>query len=455
MNSLFDKLNLRPNERRLVGIVAFVVFIVLNWIFVWPHFGDWSKIQNRQKDANELLRRYRIEVDNTPRYQKTMADLEKQVKGGRTPEEVVGLIAAKTANLTADPNAHHRLLVVANLLGRHTLMDGRPHVQHGRPVKTSEGRLGIVFDEAPEADALQRWQRGRFLEVEREFARDWREALRRQRVRRMSVAELFPQGRPRTLEQVKAYADGYVRQQGGPAFMTALNILRVPRAPRGAIFLRWLAAGAPPIARFAPYAAYVATVQLFFQLSVSLDLISGDRASNAADIAYLFYLPFCMIFTSNDKLHSRTVPLFLRDDQLFVPGVALRADIQRLDQHFSSEPQEVLDRGVMYFDPPFDGDYLTTALWKRFLPGWRERRGRLDVPRDKSRDATLIEQLRREMGSPETAEPVNVDDAAFVAMPRVVPVKMGQWRILPQDVADRAAEHKKAQTGPPSSDAVS
>lgn len=77
MNSLFDKLNLRPNERRLVIIVTIVVFIILNAIFVWPHFGDWGKLQKRQRETDDLLRRYRAEVQNTAQYQKTLNELEK------------------------------------------------------------------------------------------------------------------------------------------------------------------------------------------------------------------------------------------------------------------------------------------------------------------------------------------------------------------------------------------
>ena len=77
MNSLFDKLNLRPNERRLVIIVSIVVFVVLNAIFVWPRFGDWGKLQRRQHEADDLLRRYRTEVANTEKYQKTLNELEK------------------------------------------------------------------------------------------------------------------------------------------------------------------------------------------------------------------------------------------------------------------------------------------------------------------------------------------------------------------------------------------
>ena len=107
----------------------------------------------------------------------TMADLEKEVKQGKTPEEVVGTIAAKTANLTADPTAHHNRLVLANLGGIEIFMDGRVHVVGGRYVE-HKGRKGVVFDEAPEAEALHRWRKHEFLEVERLMAKQWREELK-------------------------------------------------------------------------------------------------------------------------------------------------------------------------------------------------------------------------------------------------------------------------------------
>ena len=78
MKSVFDKLNLRPNERRLVIIVMIVVFIVLNFIFVWPHFGDWGKIKARRTIADNLIRQYQREIANTKAYQAQLKDLEKQ-----------------------------------------------------------------------------------------------------------------------------------------------------------------------------------------------------------------------------------------------------------------------------------------------------------------------------------------------------------------------------------------
>ena len=405
---------------------------------------DKSALQGLSLDEAALFGQFYRTVITPLFFVETLADLEKEVASGRTPEQVVGTIAAKTANLTADPSAHHQQLVISDLLGGRILMDGRPHVVGGRSVQR-DGRRGIVFDEAPEAEALHRWQRHQFLEIEHGIAKHWRQSLKRHRIRKMNVKEIFQHvSRPRTLQEVKRYADDFM-QQGGRAFQSALDVLRVPRAPRAPIFLHWLDSGAPPIAVFAPYAAYVATVQLFFQLAVSLDLISGDRPSNAADIAYLHYLPFCMVFTSTDKLHAKTAPLFLRLNQVFLSGTDLKADLQRLDAYFSAQPQEVLERGVMHFEPPFDGDYVTTKLWKQFLPGWRERRGRSgDVKISREAEAKLVAEVNEAIAGPE-GQPVTVGEADFVVIQREYPETMGKWRIIAADVAERSRAHEESK----------
>ena len=68
MTSFLDKLNLRPNERRMVVIVALVVFVVLNIWFVWPHFGDWKLVQARVKKAEATLAAYQTEIARQPSY---------------------------------------------------------------------------------------------------------------------------------------------------------------------------------------------------------------------------------------------------------------------------------------------------------------------------------------------------------------------------------------------------
>jgi hypothetical protein len=79
---------------------------------------------------------------------------------------------------------------------------------------------------------------------------------------------------------------------------------------------------------------------------LAADLISPNRPSNKIDIAYLYYLPFCMVFTSNDNLHAQTVPLFLRKDQVFIAGMKLKADFHKLDDHYSQLPDDVKETGI-------------------------------------------------------------------------------------------------------------
>ena len=89
--SIFDKLNLRPNERRLVIIVLIVVFIILNFIFVWPRFGDWGKIKARRTIAEQQIAQFDREIANTKGYQLKMKDLETQGAAVASEEQAMKL----------------------------------------------------------------------------------------------------------------------------------------------------------------------------------------------------------------------------------------------------------------------------------------------------------------------------------------------------------------------------
>ena len=48
---------LRPMERRLVVGVVVVLLIVLNAVFIWPHFSDWGSLRGRLDKARSELDR--------------------------------------------------------------------------------------------------------------------------------------------------------------------------------------------------------------------------------------------------------------------------------------------------------------------------------------------------------------------------------------------------------------
>jgi Tfp pilus assembly protein PilO len=62
MASYLDKLNLRPQERRLVVGIAVVVFVVLNVWLVWPKFREWKRVKADLHTAHTNLDKYRRKI---------------------------------------------------------------------------------------------------------------------------------------------------------------------------------------------------------------------------------------------------------------------------------------------------------------------------------------------------------------------------------------------------------
>jgi hypothetical protein len=371
----------------------------------------------------------------------TLADLEKIDVKRRTPERVVGGLAAKTP-LGGRPNVHHAALCEGELLGYPVDMRlGRPVIAGGRPVATS-GQTGITFERAAEAEALERWQRGEFLETERLFARKWRRAL--SGIDLQAIYERYrpaPGARLRDLPAAKQAADRIVSQDGHrfATLKVAMDSIAAPPALRRAIITRWKSMGGPALPAFAPYTAHVMAVDLFFNLAVGSDLIGRERPSNKVDLAYLYYLPFCMLFVSNDRLHERCVPCFLTKRQTFVSGRELKADLAKLDAHYSALAEEVRERGVMVFAqrPPTDGDFLTARLWDRFLPKWRDNLWR--KPLSPEAEAKLLEHIKEldkaQRLTGDAARKVDTDSARFMVLESRVPGRRGKWRMLPPEIS--------------------
>jgi type II secretory pathway component PulM len=68
---------LRPLERRLAVAVLVALLLVLNYIFIWPHFSDWSQLQNRLENAQQNLKLFQTAIAQSPKY----AALVKKMEG--------------------------------------------------------------------------------------------------------------------------------------------------------------------------------------------------------------------------------------------------------------------------------------------------------------------------------------------------------------------------------------
>ena len=92
MNGFLDQLDLTPKERRIVVIIAVVVFVVLNLLLVWPHFKDLGRVRRQLDATREQIRKWNKEIskDREPGagYRAILNKLERQQGGGILNQQV-------------------------------------------------------------------------------------------------------------------------------------------------------------------------------------------------------------------------------------------------------------------------------------------------------------------------------------------------------------------------------
>ncbi|MEJ8814338.1 hypothetical protein WKW77_24865 [Variovorax ureilyticus] len=386
-------------------------------------------------------------------YVETLADLTKTSAGrsGRDGADEVRIIADKTPTLSGAPCVHHRELALSNLMGQRIPMNGQIPMAGGRPVRSPDGKKGVVFDQSPEAKAFGRWQEGAFQEVEKQFAHDWRQMLTEldlpavaNRIKALGIDSKLC----KTVDDAHAIAIKLVRERSKPHEQMALlfAFLDVPREYHTDIIRRWSIDQYRPLADYAPYAAHVLCVELFFQIALGANLISAERASNRVDIAYLFYLPFSMVFVSGDRLHRLCARPFLKSTQDFVWAQDLKAELGRQNAEFGKFPVEEREKGLMKFAraPIGSEDDLLLKLWDRHTPGWRMQHA-APVPLSSESERKIVEQLGDLTSLPTDPTQVTGDGDGDVgpseldqmAISRLVPKKKGSWWLLPKDLDDR------------------
>ena len=344
--------------------------------------------------------------------------------------------------MNAGPNVHHLTLLAAELSGQDTIDMHRYHPVLGHWVPVALGdRAGIMFKQTPEEEAFMRWQSREFREFERAAARSWRSDLRQ--VNYQAIYDIFQpvaaaSGRPKSLADVKTKADSIIDNMLPDRLLKyGLRLMGYSPQVHATVLDRWKTSGQHPIREFLPYFCYVLSVNLFFYIGMAADLISRDRPSHAIDMEYVYYLPFCMVFTSNDKLHASIAPLFMTPEQTFIPGTGLKAELARLDAHYSALPEEEKVKGVYHMasEPPDDLSFLVTRLWDKYHPDWRQ----LKEGRKKPEDLKMTDEIKALMDQVKKAKPVQgsgvtPEAAAYVTMQRRVRIHQGKWRRFPPEV---------------------
>jgi hypothetical protein len=226
-------------------------------------------------------------------------------------------------------------------------------------------------------EAILRWSQGEFSNVERQYSELWRTAthvaglpaiwdnIRRHRIILPSIRD--KEELRTAIERITdesglqdAWLDILVRQ----FLLDDREIAHVSRRWRDAM---------QPLRTFAPYAYHCLKVWVGLVFVVHNKLFKWSP-THVVDVQYLNYLPFCQVFSSNDKLHDILVPALKRDDQTFLNGDELkkmaREEADSWDAIEMQDPERYSRLRWALNSPLPKRNSLFFELWRRYLrPG--------------------------------------------------------------------------------------
>jgi hypothetical protein len=319
-----------------------------------------------------------------------LADLEFEIKRRKrmtgTPEQLVASLAERTPDSQSSVNMYHMRVLQEELAGRFDLEStlSQPLIAQGELVQLGDSK-GMIVRQSEEEQAFQRWSRHEFFELERQIAKGWRQMLSRIDLDSMSaqvLRALGPWRRPASLEDARMLTNN-ILDHLDPEWLFRFGLNLLGASDHSDLLVRqWIVEGRKPLNQYRPFFHHMLAINIFFSLVLPAQLLRKVKPSHQVDLAYLYYLPFCSVFSSRDNFHVGVVPLFLRPDQRFIHGDALKADLKKLNEHYLALPEVERERGLCEFAacPPDDAACLTTQLWDAYCPTWRTHSKPVDVP---------------------------------------------------------------------------
>jgi hypothetical protein len=410
---------------------------------------DKSSLESLNLDEAVLLDNfYRSNI--TPLFfVECLADLEKGIKSRSTPEQLVGSLATRTPESQACANVHHARILKGELIRQFDLAAilERPLVEGGKPVQLGDVK-GMIFQRSPEEEALTRWTHREFLEVEREFAKDWRKTLMQidhETLVKHVTGSIGPWRKPKSLDDARQLTD-LIIDNLDPEWLLGFGLELLGEKDGTAwVSNDWISKRRPPLRDYVPYFIFMLSINIFFCLVIPTQLLRNVKESHQIDLAYLYYLPFCSVFTSKDRFHAQIVPLFLNARQTFVNGIDLKEDLRKLDEYYSALPDETLQKGLYSYalTPPEDTSFLTTRLWDKYLPAWRtmhDGRPNLDDPKIQCDIMQYIGKFDENAPGATTHDEHDLDKLNYVTIARKVRAMKGKWRVFPKEAEERMRE---------------
>lgn len=379
-----------------------------------------STVQGLNPSEMTSLWRYYSPVVCPMLMRELLSNLAKDVGNREETEKRLAALASKVDMPGFYVTAEGSFMAANNLLGVELPMDGRVPMPGGTRVRSKDGRHGVIFDESEESKILRKWQARKFSEDEKELAKRIRsldldvdlQEIQKLLVKKSPSSSQFP-----SMKGLVDWIDGKFFESisnknhllcAGASLLSSGDLIRMMD--------RWEKAGRPAFRRFAPYAYYFYRCTIIYYLGLALGFIStSKKAKTHLDVQYLFYLPFCMVFTSGDTFLKDMFPFFKRENQMFLWKPDLKNDLQQIRDHWGglSGPEQIKAREELGDYPPDLAGSLTSEVWGKLMRP-RPRKKEVAPKLTKEAEKRLMDQVMTHFtGSIRIEDNKSVDSSNF------------------------------------------
>ncbi len=345
---------------------------------------DKSFIQSLSPELIDILDKHYMVIVAPILIREICANLLKYPEDEVLSKHKVSVLAKKANGSGAKTVCHYGNACISDLLGAGVRLAPIIPRTGGREFTAPNGSKGIICEESFEDKLLRRWAKGQFNTDDIAAAKDHYEKREYDlEGSGRAMAEEFPRNASfKSLTELAAHIDDILsafpdQWQIIESFMS-LTIME-PQDQRK-VKARWEAGGRPNFKDFANYAFYCYRLGSIFWVGVTSGLIPTSKREKAIiDYEYIYYLPFVHAFCSQDSFHRDFSVLFLRDDQDFIWGDDLIADlrvISSFNNNMTDDEKKYYEINFGHYPPPIP-DSITNILWQKHMRPWAPKSGNL------------------------------------------------------------------------------
>ncbi|NTX41464.1 hypothetical protein HUA78_44250 [Myxococcus sp. CA033] len=336
---------------------------------------DKSAFQSFSHREHRYFVRYFLENVTPVLVQEVTADLSKAAKDGKPSEEKVVELARKFHGSGTSANENYRSLCMSSLMGVDVPMDGRIPVDNGTLLRNEDGSTGMFIDMSFFNHLIMKLAANQADEHDRAFARRWREATSNfslQGLTKYLSSRHIILPKSANTDEIKLSVDTMLAKSSLQHIWleAILLLLKVDPSQATQVRVRW-SHEETFMKAFAPF-AYHCLRALLMLFVASRDAHVKAKPTDLVDLQYLYYLPFCYVFSSDDKVHRILAPLLIRPDQTFVRAPELKSALRELAGYFDARTEQErtwISYALGSHPPPLPNN-LVSQLWRKHMRPW-------------------------------------------------------------------------------------